>query len=101
MPQASRNARKLRRFKRERTLAYKMVDILAKQRDEARAYLNYCAKELELTQARLEKYEPKEQPTDVQEPVGEAGTDPNPVPEVLPTGGVDSLVQEPKEGVVE
>lgn len=47
MAQASRNLRKLRRLKRERTLAFRMAEVALKQRDQARAMANLFAGELE------------------------------------------------------
>ena len=58
MAQASRNLRKLRRIKRERTLAYKMVEVALKQRDVARQVADFLAKELR------KKEEPEAVPVD-------------------------------------
>lgn len=47
MPTASRNVRKLRRIKRERSLAYKMATFALRQRDEARAIAAALEQELQ------------------------------------------------------
>lgn len=54
MPRASRNVRKLRRIKRERTLALQMAEFAIKQRDEARAIANVFG-------AKLKELSPVEQ----------------------------------------
>ena len=53
MAQASRNTRKLRRLKRENTLAYRLLDLALNQRDQARGYINYLANEINKKQARI------------------------------------------------
>ena len=50
MAQASRQVRKLRRIRRERTLALRMADLALQQRDQARAFANLLAKELDKLQ---------------------------------------------------
>lgn len=47
MAQASRNVKKLRRMKRERSLALRMAEFALNQRDEARQVANMLARKLE------------------------------------------------------
>ena len=48
MARASRKLRKLRRIKRERTLAFRMLDVALKQRDMLRSYFSHLeAKRME------------------------------------------------------
>ena len=50
MAQISRQVRKLRRVRRERTIALRMADLALAQRDQARAFANLLAKELDKLQ---------------------------------------------------
>lgn len=54
MARASKNVRKLRRIRRERSLAFRMADTALSQRDQARAFANLLVKELEKLQNPVE-----------------------------------------------
>lgn len=69
MAQASRNTRKLRRIKRERTLAYAMADTALKQRDVYRALAEQLIK--------ASKPEAKLDPAVVQDAIDQGQDSPN------------------------
>ena len=49
MAQASRRLRKLRRLKRERSLAFRMLDVMVSQRNQARRIAEGLTKQLKTT----------------------------------------------------
>lgn len=55
MPQASKKTRQIRKLKRERTLAYRLLDLTLKQRDEARAIANLFGNQLEQISQKTEE----------------------------------------------
>jgi hypothetical protein len=80
MPQDSKAKRRLRRVKRERTIAFRMADLALKQRDEARALANIFGTQLEkiskaakpasdLTITKVEEVEPQAENIGYVEPV--------------------------------
>ena len=79
MPTASRQVRKLRRIKRERTLAYKGMDLAISQRDQAKL----IAAGLEM---ELKKYAPG--PEDSSDNLYPEGEDPTPI---IPAPATPSL----------
>jgi hypothetical protein len=58
MAQASKMQRKLRRFKRERTLAMRMADLAIKQRNQARFIAGALEEQLKKTEAETFKADP-------------------------------------------
>lgn len=58
MAQASRQVRKIRRIKRERTLAYKGMDLALSQRDQARMIASAMEMELKKHEAKAEPETP-------------------------------------------
>ena len=54
MAHVSPMKRKLRRLKRERSLAYRLADVLVRQRDQARAMANTLGHKLEVVSHPVE-----------------------------------------------